>query len=64
LGDAVLCLDTEGKTIAKGLANYSSDETKKIKGLKTSRIEQVLGYKHYDEVIHRDNMAVMQKKKT
>jgi glutamate 5-kinase len=64
LGDAVLCLDTEGKTIAKGLANYSSEETKKIKGLKTSRIEQVLGYKHYDEVIHRDNMAVMQKKKT
>jgi glutamate 5-kinase len=27
-------------------------------GLKSSKIEQVLGYKDYDEVIHRDNLAV------
>jgi glutamate 5-kinase len=27
-------------------------------GLKTSKIEQVLGHKDYDEVIHRDNLAV------
>jgi glutamate 5-kinase len=27
-------------------------------GLKSSKIEQVLGHKDYDEVIHRDNMAV------
>ena len=58
MGDPVLCLDTDGKLIAKGLVNYNSEEIEKIKGLKTSKIEQVLGYKHYDEVIHRDNMAV------
>jgi glutamate 5-kinase len=36
-------------------------------GLKSSRIEQVLGYKDYDEIIHRDNLAVtkeVQKSKT
>ena len=30
----------------------------KIKGLKTAQISQVLGHKDYDEVIHRDNLAI------
>ncbi len=58
VGDPVLCLDTSGKILAKGLTNYGAEEVRKIMGLKTSRIQQVLGYKDYDEVIHRDNMAV------
>jgi len=64
VGDPVLCLNLNGKIIAKGLVNYSAEEIKKIQGLKTSRIEQVLGYKHYDEVMHRDNMAVTREKRT
>jgi glutamate 5-kinase len=59
LGDPVTCVDTAGNTIAKGLVNYSADEIRKIMGLKTAKIEQVLGYKDYDEIIHRDNLAVM-----
>jgi len=58
LGDPVICVDAAGNAIAKGLVNYSADEIRKIMGLKSSRIEQVLGYKDYDEVIHRDNLAV------
>jgi len=58
LGDPVTCVDAAGNAIAKGLVNYSADEIRKIMGLKSSRIEQVLGYKDYDEVIHRDNLAV------
>jgi glutamate 5-kinase len=58
LGDPVTCVDTAGNAIAKGLVNFSADEIRKIMGLKSSRIEQVLGYKDYDEVIHRDNLAV------
>jgi glutamate 5-kinase len=58
IGDPVLCLDSSGKILAKGLTNYGADEVRKIMGLKTSKIQQVLGYKDYDEVIHRDNMAV------
>ncbi len=58
IGDPVTCVDSKGAAIAKGLVNYSSADLEKIKGLKTSRIEQVLGSKPYDEVIHRDNMAV------
>jgi len=57
-GDAVYCVDEKGERIAKGLTNYSSEELKKIKGLKTSEIERVLGYKYADEVIHRDNLVL------
>ncbi|HOG18249.1 MAG TPA: glutamate 5-kinase [Syntrophales bacterium] len=57
-GDPVTCVDAEGRVLAKGLVNYTADEIQKIKGLKSSKIEQVLGYKDYDEVIHRDNLAV------
>ena len=58
LGDPVSCVDREGTPLAKGLVNYTSTEIRKIKGLKTSQISQVLGHKDYDEVIHRDNMAI------
>ena len=58
VGDPILCLDKDGKILAKGLTNYGAEEVRKIMGLKTSKIQQVLGYKDYDEVIHRDNMAV------
>ncbi len=57
-GDPVTCVDPSGNPIAKGLVNYSAEEIRKIMGLKTVKIEQVLGYKDYDEVIHRDNLAV------
>ena len=58
VGDPVSCVDSKGNTIAKGLVNFSSAEIRKIKGLKTSKIEQVLGHKDYDEVIHRDSLAI------
>jgi glutamate 5-kinase len=58
VGDPVIVIAPDGKAIAKGLVNYGAQELHKIQGLKSSKIEQVLGYKHYDEAIHRDNMAV------
>lgn len=59
IGDAVKCTDAEGRKVAKGLTNYSSEDIKKIKGKRTSEIEKVLGYKYSDEVVHRDNMVVL-----
>jgi glutamate 5-kinase len=41
------------------VANYSSSEIEKIKGLKSAEFEKVLGYKVYDEIIHRDNLVVL-----
>jgi len=59
-GDAVYCIDSRGNRIAKGLANYSSSEVEKIKGKKTSEIESILGYRYSDEVVHRDNLVLVE----
>ena len=50
--------DGAGREIARGLSQYSSSDLKKIVGKKTSEIEQALGEKLYDEVIHRDYLVV------
>jgi len=59
IGDAVYCLTVHGKRIAKGLANYASEDLRKIQGKKTGEIEKILGYKYSDEAIHRDNLVII-----
>lgn len=58
VGACVHLLDHKGTVIGKGLVNYSSSDILKIRGLKTTEIEQRLEYKHSDEVIHRDHMVI------
>jgi glutamate 5-kinase len=58
-GDVVEIVDLSKSVIARGVTNYSSDEILKIKGKKSSQIEAELGYKDYDEVVHRDNLAII-----
>ncbi len=57
-GAAVRLIDTAGEVIGIGLSNYSANDLACIKGLKTCNIQQSLGYKGYDEVVHRDNMVI------
>ncbi len=57
-GDVVRLRDPDGREFARGLTNYSADDLDRIKGLRTPQIAETLGYRPYDEVIHRDNMAV------
>lgn len=52
-------VNTDGVSCGRGVVNYSSDEIKLIKGLKTTEIEEVLHYKDYDEVIHANNLVVI-----
>jgi glutamate 5-kinase len=59
VGECVRCLDLDGREFARGLINYSAQELNQIKGLHTSRIEQVLGYKPFDEIIHRDDLVLL-----
>ncbi|MFY9943742.1 MAG: glutamate 5-kinase [Desulfobacterales bacterium] len=47
-----------GDVLGIGLVNYNSADIRKIMGLRSNRIKSVLGYKPYDEVIHRDNLAL------
>jgi len=57
-GDAVECSDQDGRIIAVGLINYSSDDVSKIKGRKTQEIAAFIGFKDDDEVMHRDNLVL------
>ncbi|MCS7173349.1 MAG: glutamate 5-kinase [Armatimonadetes bacterium] len=58
VGDPVRCLDPQGRLVGVGLVNYSASEIERIKGAHTREIETRLGYKHSDEVIHRDHFVL------
>lgn len=57
-GDLVLCVNAMGREVARGLANYASEDARKIIGMPSSKIESVLGYHNYDELIHRDDLVL------
>ena len=48
-----------GSRIACGIANYAADEILRIKGLRSDRIEEVLGHHYGSEVVHRDNLVLL-----
>jgi len=56
-GAAVTVVDPDGKEVAVGLINYSSEETEKIMGRQTVEIDWILGYRRNDEVLHADNLV-------
>ncbi|MDM8545052.1 glutamate 5-kinase [Candidatus Venteria ishoeyi] len=58
-GEMVLCLTPEGKEIARGLINYSAEETCKIMGQPSKNIESILGYVDEPSLIHRDNLVLV-----
>ncbi|MDY7036155.1 MAG: glutamate 5-kinase [Thermodesulfobacteriota bacterium] len=58
LGDSVVLRNIDNEELAVGMVNYNSVDIKKIKGLKSTEIESKLGFKHDDEVIHRDNLVI------
>ena len=59
-GELVICHNMAGQEIARGLVNYNADEAQKIMGQASSDIEAVLGYVDEPELIHRDNLVVIQ----
>lgn len=58
-GDVLALCDTHGTEFARGLSNYSSTDVEKIRGLSTDRIAEVLGTVPYVELVHRDNLAIV-----
>ena len=57
--DTVSCLTENGVEFARGLANYNATDTSKLAGKQTTDIEKILGYRDYDEIIHRDNLVLL-----
>ena len=60
VGDAVTCLDPAGDEIARGLIGYHSTDLARIAGLSTAEAKRVLGYWNGDEIIHRDDLVLLE----
>ncbi len=58
-GEMVVCVDPDGREIARGLANYSAAEAQKIVGQPSDAIERLLGYVDEPELVHRDNLILV-----
>jgi glutamate 5-kinase len=58
-GEVVACLDPSGREVARGLVNYSADETRRILRRPSAEIESILGYVDEPELIHRDNLVLL-----
>jgi glutamate 5-kinase len=58
-GDAVSVRDPDGREIARGLSAYSSTDAERVCGRRSSEIEELLGYRGRDEMIHRDDLVLV-----
>ena len=58
-GDTVSCKDQKKREFARGLVNYNTSEVEQIKGKQTCQLQETIGDFYYDEVIHRDNLVLL-----
>lgn len=58
-GDMVSCRDLSGREVARGLVNYDAEEARKIMGVSSVEVENLLGYGGDAELIHRDNLVLL-----
>lgn len=58
-GGLVSCVDENHREVARGLINYSAEETRLIMGKPSQQIEEILGYLDEPELIHRDNLVLV-----
>lgn len=58
-GEVVSILDESGNEFAKGVVNYNCKDCKKIMGVHSDKIIDILGFKNYDAIITRDNIVLL-----
>ena len=58
-GDVIAIRTRDGRHVARGLANYSAAEARRIARRPSSQIEALLGYANEPELVHRDNLVLM-----
>ena len=58
-GDAVLVLGAAGERLAHGLSAYDAADARRLAGHRSDEIEALLGWRGRDELIHRDDLALL-----
>jgi glutamate 5-kinase len=59
-GDTVSVLSAEGAEVARGITGYSDSDAARIMGRKSGEIEALLGFRGREELIHRDDLVILQ----
>ena len=50
----------DGVEVARGIVAYSDGDSARIIGRKSSEIEALLGFRGSEELIHRDDLVILQ----
>jgi glutamate 5-kinase len=58
-GDVVACVSPDGREVARGLVNYGASDARRIMKQPSSEIESILGFVEEPELIHRDNLILL-----
>ena len=58
-GGCVRICGPDGKEFARGLSDYSGNEISRLAGRKSREIEEILGYRYGDVIVHRDNLVML-----
>ena len=58
-GDPVSVRDADGRELARGLSAYDAEDARRIAGHRSERIEEILGWRGRDEIVHRDDLVVL-----
>ncbi len=59
-GDVIRILGPSGEEVARGVCAFSSQETERIKGLRSSQLAATLGRTVAQELVHRDHLVIME----
>ncbi len=59
-GDTVSVFTAEGAEVARGIVAYSDADAARIMGRRSAEIADLLGFRGRDEMIHRDDLVLMQ----
>jgi glutamate 5-kinase len=58
-GDTVSIVGPDGVEVARGICAYSDGDAARIIGRKSADIEQLLGFRGRDEIVHRDDLVLV-----
>ena len=59
-GDPVSVRDLVGNELARGLVAYDAADARRIAGHRSEKLEEILGWRGRDEIIHRDDLVLLQ----
>jgi glutamate 5-kinase len=57
-GDPVVVRGPDGVEVARGLCAYSNGDAERIRGRRSSELEELLGFRGRGEMIHRDDLVL------